>query len=276
MIRRGPSLPGRQGSLAARSGVGRLVSARQLLRGHDHLAARMPRHQIAHRSGRLGERVCAVDEGCDAPVLHQRGELEQAGASHLPDELLDVPPPKNQPRRMAGMVMLALLRRWGLDIERDLTLVDFGLNDRSFDTLRAGEIDAALLPPEKAFLIESEGFRVVADSRALDCHWVPLATTRRFLSANRELVIKIAAGYAESIRFFKSEPQATQREIGNWLPALGKNPQVVKKCYELFAELFEPTLTPSLDSIDSILREVALQDPRAREVQAAALVERLI
>jgi len=182
----------------------------------------------------------------------------------------------NQPRRMAGMVMLALLRRWGLDIERDLTLVDFGLNDRSFDTLRAGEIDAALLPPEKAFLIESEGFRVVADSRALDCHWVPLATTRRFLSANRELVIKIAAGYAESIRFFKSEPQATQREIGNWLPALGKNPQVVKKCYELFAELFEPTLTPSLDSIDSILREVALQDPRAREVQAAALVERLI
>lgn len=182
----------------------------------------------------------------------------------------------NQPRRMAGMVMLALLRRWGLDIERDLTLVDFGLNDRSFDTLRAGEIDAALLPPEKAFLIESEGFRVVADSRALDCHWVPLATTRRFLSANRELVIKIAAGYAESIRFFKSEPQATQREIGNWLPALGKNPPVVKKCYELFAELFEPTLTPSLDSIDSILREVALQDPRAREVQAAALVERLI
>jgi len=61
----------------------------------------MPRHQIAHRSGRLDERVCAVDEGCDAPVLHQRGELEQAGASHLPDELLDIPPSKNQPRRMA-------------------------------------------------------------------------------------------------------------------------------------------------------------------------------
>ena len=37
----------------------------------------------------------------------------------------------NQPRRMAGMVMLALLRRWGFDIEKDLTLVDLGLNDRS-------------------------------------------------------------------------------------------------------------------------------------------------
>ena len=61
----------------------------------------MARHQIAHRSGRLGERVGAVDDRRDAPVLHQRSELEQAGASHLPDELLDVPPPKNQPRHIA-------------------------------------------------------------------------------------------------------------------------------------------------------------------------------
>jgi ABC-type nitrate/sulfonate/bicarbonate transport system substrate-binding protein len=182
----------------------------------------------------------------------------------------------NQPRRMAGMVMLALLRRWGLDTQRDLTLVDLGLNDKSFEALRAGEIDAALLPPEKAFLVESEGFRLVADSLELDCHWVPLATTRRFLAANQELVKKIASVYVESIRLFKSEPQATQREIGGWLPALGKKPQVLKKCYELFAGLFEPALTPSLASIESILNEVALQDPRARDIQASTLTEKLI
>ena len=182
----------------------------------------------------------------------------------------------NQPRRMAGMVMLALLRNWGLDIERDLTLVDLGLNDKSFEALRAGEIDAALLPPEKAFLAQSEGLRVIADSLALDCHWVPLATTRRFLAANRELVKKIASVYVGSIRLFKNEPQATQREIGGWLPALGKKPQVLKKCYELFAGLFEPTLTPSLASIESILDEVALQDARAKIIQPASLVERLI
>ena len=181
----------------------------------------------------------------------------------------------NQPRRMAGMVMLALLRKWGLDIERDLTLVDLGLNDKSFEALRVGEIDAALLPPEKAFLAESEGFPLVADSLELDCHWVPLATTRRFLAANRELVKKTASVYVESIRLFKNEPQATQREIGNWLPALGKKPQVLKKCYELFAGLFEPTLTPSLAALEAILDEVALQDARAKFIQPASLVERL-
>jgi len=182
----------------------------------------------------------------------------------------------NQPRRMAGMVMLALLRRWGLDIERDLTLVDLSLNDKSFDALKAGEIDAALLPPEKAFLAESEGFCVVADSLALDCHWVPLATTRRFLAAHRELVRQIASIFAESVRFFKNEPQAAQKQIGGWLPALGKKPRVLKKCYELFAALFEPTLTPSLASIESILGEVALQDPRARNIKPSALLEKLL
>jgi ABC-type nitrate/sulfonate/bicarbonate transport system substrate-binding protein len=62
----------------------------------------------------------------------------------------------NQPRRMAGMVMLALLRRWGLDVRRDLTLVDLGVNDKSFEALKEGQIDAALLPPES---ISSGGAR---------------------------------------------------------------------------------------------------------------------
>lgn len=178
----------------------------------------------------------------------------------------------NQPRRMAGMVMLALLRQWRLDMERDLSLVDLGLNDKSLEALRVRQIDAALLPPEKAFVAETEGFRVIADSFDLDCHWVPLATTRTFLSANSELVNKIVQVYRESIQIFKSQPQQTLREISRWLPALGGKPGALQKCYELFAGAFEPTLTPSLDSIASILREVALQDARAGRIKAASIV----
>ena len=182
----------------------------------------------------------------------------------------------NQPRRMAGMMMLALLRKWDLNGERDLTLVDLGINDRSLEALRVGEIDAALLPPEKAFLVETEGFRVVADSLALDCHWVPLATTRRFLAANRQLVKKIASIYVESIHIFKSQPQTMLEEIGSWLPALEKKPRALEKCYKLFAAGFEPRLTPSLTSISSILNEVALQDPRAGKITATSIVEKVV
>ena len=181
----------------------------------------------------------------------------------------------NQPRRMAGMMMLALLRRWGFDSARDLELVDLGLNDRSFEALRSGEIAAALLPPEKAFLAESEGFRLIADTLDLDCHWVPLATTRRFLTANPELVTQVATIYRDSIRFFKSEPQATLKSIGEKLPALNSRPQVLEKCYRVFAELFEPTLTPSPDSLSAILEEIALQDPRAKNIRAELLVEKI-
>ena len=182
----------------------------------------------------------------------------------------------NQPRRMAGMVMLALLRRWGLDVRRDLTLVDLGVNDKSFEALKEGQMDAALLPPEKAFLAAAQGFNIIANSFELDCHWVPLATTRRFLAANRELVKKIATIYIESVRLFTSDPQATLKEIGRWLPALEKKSQVLEQCYRIFAERFEPTLRPSLTSIDSILHEVALQDPRAADIKPESLVEELM
>ncbi len=182
----------------------------------------------------------------------------------------------NQPRRMAGMVMLALLRRWGLDIESDLSLIDLGLNDKSLEALRRKQIDAALLPPEKAFLAEAEGFRIVADSLELDCHWVPLATTRRFLGANRDLVRKIVSIYIESIRLFKRQPEATLGEIRRWIPALAVKPRVADKCYRLFAEQFEPSLVPSLNSIQSVLNEAALQDPRAKEITPASFVDVLL
>jgi ABC-type nitrate/sulfonate/bicarbonate transport system substrate-binding protein len=177
---------------------------------------------------------------------------------------------------MAGMVMLALLRRWDFAIDTDLELIDLGINDRSFEALIERKIDAALLPPEKAFLAEAQGFSVIADSLELDCHWVPLATTRRFLRDNREPIKKICSIYAESIRLFRTQPQETLKEISRWLPALANQPQVIEKCYKLFAELFEPSLTPSLSSIRSILKEVALQDPRAKELDPSSLVENLI
>jgi hypothetical protein len=51
---------------------------------------------------------------------------------------------------------------------------------------------------------------------------------------------------------------------------------VVDKCYRLFAAEFEPTLKPSITSLDSILKEVALQDGRAASLKAADMVENLL
>jgi ABC-type nitrate/sulfonate/bicarbonate transport system substrate-binding protein len=174
---------------------------------------------------------------------------------------------------MAGIVMLALLRRWGVRSGNNVALIDLGLNDKSFEALRAGEIDAALLPPEKAFLAEAEGFRLIADSFDLECHWVPLATSRRFLAGNRDLVDRIASVYKQSIRLFREEPRMTLNEIGRWLPSLADKPQVLEKCYEVFAARFEETLIPSTSSVNAILHEVALQDPRAGSIPPASLIE---
>lgn len=181
----------------------------------------------------------------------------------------------NQPRRMAGMVMLALLRRWHFDPQTDLTLVDGGINDRTFEALERGDIVAALLPPEKAFLAEAQGFKIVANSDELDCHWVPLATTRKFLAANGELVKKVAAVYVDSIAYFRRERQKACAEIARQLPIMQKHPAVLAKCYEVFAEGFEPSLVATVSSLETALREVALQDARASHHSAPSLVARL-
>jgi len=160
-----------------------------------------------------------------------------------------------------------------LNVQSDLDLIDLGINDRSLEALLENQIDAALLPPEKAFVAEARGFQTIADSLQLDFHWVPLATTRRFLSEHREQVAKICTIYRESIRLFKTQPKETIAEITRRLPALAEKPQVIEKCYKLFADLFEPSLTASLASITAILKEVALQDSRANEIDPLSLIE---
>jgi ABC-type nitrate/sulfonate/bicarbonate transport system substrate-binding protein len=203
------------------------------------------------------------------PAFYLAANATIAGVADLKGKRVGI----NQPRRMAGMVMLTLLRRWGLTPAVDLELVDLGINDRSLEALREKQIDAALLPPEKAFLAKAEGFRIVADSLELNFHWVPLATTRRFLRENRELVGKIRSIYVESIGLFKNHPQETIREISRRLPALANRPEILQNCYKIFAALFEPALVANVDSIRAILQEVALQDPRAQSIDAASIVE---
>jgi ABC-type nitrate/sulfonate/bicarbonate transport system substrate-binding protein len=180
----------------------------------------------------------------------------------------------NQPRRMAGMMMLALLRRWNFE-RHDLELVDLGVNDRSYEALCTGELDAALLPPEKAFLAESAGLRIIADTLELACHWVPLATTRRYLADNRALVAKVASIYRDSIHVFRSNAALTLDAIGRQLPALRSKPEVLDKCYRVFAQLFEPNLIAAAGSLAAVLTEVALQDSRASRLVAENLIVNL-
>ena len=182
----------------------------------------------------------------------------------------------NQPRRMAGMVMLALLRRWEITPQRDLALIDLGLNDRSAEALKSRELDAALLPPEKAFLAEAEGCRIIADSCDLDLHWVPLATSRHFLRANRDVVARIAACYRESVRLFKNRRPESLEIIGRALPALAQKPPVLEKCRDLFAALFEDSLAPSLRSVAAVIAEAALQDIRARNLTPEAIIAKVL
>jgi len=219
-----------------------------------------------------GNDVVIVGGVLNRPAFFLAGNHSINGIADLKGKRIGI----NQPRRMAGMVMLALLRRWGFDIQRDLTLVDLGLNDRSLEALRDNQLDAALLPPEKAFLAEAEGCRIIADSFELDFHWVPLATTRRFLSDNRALVARIAGVYVQSIRIFRTQPEKTKQAIGRWLPSLGNKPEVLAKCYPVFADRFEESLRPSLTSISSILKDAALQDSRAYGIRAESMIENVL
>ena len=101
---------------------------------------------------------------------------------------------------------------------------------------------------------------------------MPLATTRRYLDENPELVKKVAAIYRASIQAFVSDSQLTLDAIGSQLPALRAKPEVLDKCYRVFAQLFAPDLIAAPSSLAAVLAEVALQDSRASRIRPESLI----
>src|SRR3989338_4845281 len=69
-----------------------------------------------------GNDLVIVGGVLNRPAFYLAANATIGGTADLKGKRIGI----NQPRRMAGMVMLALLRRWGLGIERDLKLVDLG------------------------------------------------------------------------------------------------------------------------------------------------------
>jgi hypothetical protein len=62
---------------------------------------------------------------------------------------------------------------------------------------------AALLPAEKAFLPSRQGCGS-SPTLSISIAIAPLATTRRYLDENRELVGKVARIYRDSVQLFNS------------------------------------------------------------------------
>lgn len=154
----------------------------------------------------------------------------------------------------------------------DLTaaLVPLGSFENEYAELLAGTIDAAYLPIDFRFRAERElgatAFPVNAGLQG-----AIVACTRRLIARDPDLVARVVRGYIETIRWFKTQPDAAVPLLQEFLQFSDRSG--VEDLHAFFVDQFQVLPRPSEEGIRKVLGQFVDRYPQASTLPLTAVVD---
>jgi ABC-type nitrate/sulfonate/bicarbonate transport system substrate-binding protein len=157
------------------------------------------------------------------------------------------------------------LRLYGIDPERDMTMVQTGGPAETVTAIATGKIHAAALSPPATLQAKKVKLKELLDMSKLDAeyHINGVVTTRRYLKTNEDTVRRFMRAYVEGAA-------RGQRDKNFALKAMGKtfrtdDRELLEESYDL---IIKPNFVipphPSLPGIASLLRGLEQTQPKAK------------
>ena len=157
------------------------------------------------------------------------------------------------------------LRFYGIDPERDITMVQTGGPAETVTVIVTGKIHAAALSPPATLQAKKVKLKELLDMSKLDAeyHINGVVTTRRYLKTNEDIVRRFMRAYIEGAT-------RGQRDKNFALKAMGKtfrtdDRELLEESYDL---IIKPNFVipphPSLPGIASLLRGLEQTQPKAK------------
>ena len=97
------------------------------------------------------------------------------------------------------------LRKWGLNPDRDLNILQIGTTQDTVRAMQTKMIDAGVLSGTASLVARKAGFRELGDLAELGLHYpmAPIGTTKSYLQKNEAVVKEFMLAYIEAIHDFK-------------------------------------------------------------------------
>lgn len=182
-----------------------------------------------------------------------------------------------------------MLKKWGLNPERDVNILQIGTSQDTVRALQAKMLDAGVTSGTSSLVARKSGFRELGDlaDLGLDYPTSAIGTTRSYLQRNEANVKGFMLAYIEAIHGFKRNKEAAIAVLKKY--SRNDDREVLEHNYNEIASRYLPMPIPTLEGIRTILSELASTmataknaDPEqfvsykiAREVEASGFVKRL-
>ena len=173
-----------------------------------------------------------------------------------------------------------LFRKNGLNVERDLKMLQMGGDASRVAALKAGTIQYTFLGAAATDNARALGFRVLstAQQMAIPFPWTSVVVDESWLLKNRDLAYRYMKCATESIIMLKRNRADSERIIGKYMKIT--DPKLIATEFEFVAALMPDYIAPTLDGIKLILENFGKEYPDAprrdpKEFADGSLIERL-
>ncbi len=166
-----------------------------------------------------------------------------------------------------------MLRKKGLNPQRDVTLIQIGGDPERIGALKQGSIDAASLSFPGYGIAMKMGFPMLWDSaKEIEYPWIEITTRRSIIQKDRDTVMNYMKAYMEATALFKRDREFGKKVIKKTLRL--DNEELLNESYDLFAKNFLQVPYPNTVGMKTSFEYVAATRPEIWNHKPEEFVDR--
>jgi NitT/TauT family transport system substrate-binding protein len=221
----------------------------------------------------------AAAQGADVVFL-------ASGANNLvfqvvaPPHITSVEQLRGQPVGVSGLgssgdfALRTALQKNGLDPDRDVIVRSIAGGDAQImAALHSGAILAAPFAPPSDYHAEQQGFRTIARLADWDVPYqgAGLVTTRTYLAANRDRVLRFLRGYIAAVHRAKTDPAFAIAVMRQYTGI--DDERALEWGYKQYLEPMDAVPYPTAAGLQGVIDSLAASNPDVLKVQPAAAID---
>jgi NitT/TauT family transport system substrate-binding protein len=166
------------------------------------------------------------------------------------------------------------LDKYGLVPDKDVKILEIGTQPDRLAALESGRVQGVMLEIPQSLQAKKMGFRVLANLKMLGLEYqhTALATTRKLIKSQPELVRNVLKAYVEGVHYYKTHQKESLPVLAKYLRTT--NTEALKQIHEEIGLALVPAKPyPTLKGIKAMLQELGGKEPEARTARPEQFVD---
>src|SRR5215475_4998157 len=156
-----------------------------------------------------------------------------------------------------------ILRRHGIDPNREITWLSIGTNSERLQALLTGAIDGADVTYPADVQAQRKGYRLLIDAgKEIVYPTTSIVTRRKTIQEDRDTVMRFVRSHVEGIAFFKQKKEFSLKVLTKYVKTT--DPEFLEGSYAFYKQDFISIPYPIMKGLEATYDYVALTRPEIR------------